>query len=907
MAPGNKTHPSSSSTKKRKINQPDGPPSGTSTGKQPAISHHFSTDDPRGYCPDTSRAPASPTGKRRKLAHSSDGHRLASSMTSTDDMYSFAGAGTNGNNHIDLTDSPTSSPKPRKSGGTPTKVDKSTDSGFGAKKLVVKNLRKTNRSDSSSYCSTTIKALDAALTAIFGDRRPELSNEELYRGVENVCKLGKAEELAELLNRRMRTHLQMNFKEPLLAKTGETDIVVLRAVIPAWTRWNNHLVTIRSIFFYLDRSHLVQTSSGSLYDTSIGNFRRLIVEDKVLVEKVINGTYALLLADRNRTNPQPELFKDAVAMFHALSIYSSHFEPKMLNYSQKYILEWADYQCGEKELPEYVSACNDFIEKERVRCKIFNLDDKTSRELLQLLEANLIERKQDDLTDHNAVADLLDHEALDKLATLFTLLQRKRLGSNLKGAFSSWIDSTGTAIVFDEQEQDSMVVRLLELKHKLDHIWRTSFQKNKTLGHALRESFETFVNKSKKSDATWGTDNSKPGEMIAKYVDQLLRGGAKAIPKELSTSTGGTKPFVGLGKQNTAADAAEDDNEEERELDEDAEVNKQLDQVLDLFRFIHGKAVFEAFYKNDLARRLLMGRSASNDAEKSMLERLKNECGHAFTQNLEQMFRDVELARDEMAAFKELASSKESRNLDLSVNILSSAAWPSYPDVPVIIPPEVKKATDIFEAFYYSKHSGRKLHWKHSLAHCQLKAWFPKGTKEIIVSSFQAIVLLLFNGVKDDENVTYDRIKAESGLSDPDLHRTLQSLACAKLRPLTKHPKGKDINPTDTFSLNTTFTHERYRFKINAIQMKETAQENKATHERVAADRQYETQAAIVRIMKGKKKIGHAQLIAETIKETKSRGTLQPAEIKKNIERLIDKEYLERLGAEEGGGYGYVA
>jgi cullin-4 len=33
--------------------------------------------------------------------------------------------------------------------------------------------------------------------------------------------------------------------------------------------------------------------------------------------------------------------------------------------------------------------------------------------------------------------------------------------------------------------------------------------------------------------------------------------------------------------------------------------------------------VFEAFYKKDLARRLLMGRSASADAERSMLSRLK--------------------------------------------------------------------------------------------------------------------------------------------------------------------------------------------------------------------------------------------------------------------------------------------
>jgi cullin-4 len=38
---------------------------------------------------------------------------------------------------------------------------------------------------------------------------------------------------------------------------------------------------------------------------------------------------------------------------------------------------------------------------------------------------------------------------------------------------------------------------------------------------------------------------------------------------------------------------------------------------------ILGKDVFEAFYKKDLARRLLLQKSASNDAEKYMLAKLK--------------------------------------------------------------------------------------------------------------------------------------------------------------------------------------------------------------------------------------------------------------------------------------------
>lgn len=53
------------------------------------------------------------------------------------------------------------------------------------------------------------------------------------------------------------------------------------------------------------------------------------------------------------------------------------------------------------------------------------------------------------------------------------------------------------------------------------------------------------------------------------------------------------------------------------------ELERLMDKVMILFRFINGKDVFEAFYKKDLAKRLLLGKSASVDAEKSMLSKLK--------------------------------------------------------------------------------------------------------------------------------------------------------------------------------------------------------------------------------------------------------------------------------------------
>ena len=49
--------------------------------------------------------------------------------------------------------------------------------------------------------------------------------------------------------------------------------------------------------------------------------------------------------------------------------------------------------------------------------------------------------------------------------------------------------------------------------------------------------------------------------------------------------------------------------------------------MLHLFIYVpsllQGKDVFEAFYKKDLAKRLLLGKSASIDAEKSMISKVQ--------------------------------------------------------------------------------------------------------------------------------------------------------------------------------------------------------------------------------------------------------------------------------------------
>ena len=46
------------------------------------------------------------------------------------------------------------------------------------------------------------------------------------------------------------------------------------------------------------------------------------------------------------------------------------------------------------------------------------------------------------------------------------------------------------------------------------------------------------------------------------------------------------------------------------------ELEKTLDGVMNILRFVEGKDVFQAFYKKDLAKRLLLNTSSSYEAEK---------------------------------------------------------------------------------------------------------------------------------------------------------------------------------------------------------------------------------------------------------------------------------------------------
>ncbi|ORX91617.1 ubiquitin-protein ligase, cullin 4 [Basidiobolus meristosporus CBS 931.73] len=709
------------------------------------------------------------------------------------------------------------------------------------KKLVIKSF-KVKPKLPENYESDTWEKLKGAVKAVHESQPVPDSLEELYKACENLCH----HKMANSLYRKLKAECESHVVEELgkLKNNITTNEIFLAAVDNCWKNHCRQMIMIRSIFLYLDRTYVLQTSGlSSLWDMGLDLYRDYVMESKEIRKKTLDGLLGLIEKERSGESINRAILKSLLRMFIDLGIYFSGFESAFLESTELFYRKESDTRAHGLEVSSYLLYVEQKLQEEKDRT-LHYLDKETRKPLIELIERELIARPVSLLLE-KGFDGLVANDQKEDLSRLYSLLARVGHLNQLKTFFGVYVKKAGLEIVTDVSRDNTMVQDLLNFKLKLDGILATSFQQNESFFNTLKESFESFIN----------VRQNKPAEMIAKFVDSKLRTGNK-------TAT-------------------------------DEELESILDNVLILFRFIQGKDVFEAFYKRDLAKRLLLNKSASFDAEKSMLSKLKTECGASFTSKLEGMFKDMDVSRDIMISFRQTQKYQElCKDIELNVSVLTQGYWPTYTPTEITLPEQMTEYQEVFKAFYLSKHHGRRLMWQHSLGHCVLKAYFPKGKKELAVSLYQAMVLLLFNSMEIDAKLSYKEISAATNIELKELERTLQSLACGKVRVLTKYPKGREIAETDSFSFNKDFTAPLFRIKVNAIQMKETVEENTNTTERVFQDRQYQVDAAIVRIMKTRKQLSHTLLMNELFEQL--RFPVKASDLKKRIESLIDREYLER-------------
>jgi cullin-4 len=345
-----------------------------------------------------------------------------------------------------------------------------------------------------------------------------------------------------------------------------------------------------------------------------------------------------------------------------------------------------------------------------------------------------------------------------------------------------------------------------------------------------------------------------------------------------------------------------------------------------IFCYLQAKDIFEAFYKRDLAKRLLWNRIVSMDVERHFVSLLKAECGAGYTAKMEGMFQDMDWSRETMSRYKqslfqEGSSSFHNNNndpqqLDMDIQVLTTGYWPVYPQFPsLILPVLLTEPQEHFTNYYKTKYQGRRMTWQYALGHAVVK--FKPGEKgpkyDLVVSLCQALVLLHFNN--DGEYWKLPQLMSAVGLEDRDeMERILQSLSLGKegTRVLQKRdhdavPKKKtrmNVHDDDSFRVQAAFKSNSRRIRITNILMKETKEEREKTVEGVSRDRLYLIDAVLVRVMKARKTILHQQLIPQVLEQVKVPA--QPADVKKRIESLIEREYMER-DSKDRNRYNYLA
>jgi len=111
---------------------------------------------------------------------------------------------------------------------------------------------------------------------------------------------------------------------------------------------------------------------------------------------------------------------------------------------------------------------------------------------------------------------------------------------------------------------------------------------------------------------------------------------------------------------------------------------------------------------------------------------------------------------------------------------------------------------------------------------------------------------------------------------------------------------------SDVVRLYTEYRNKRARININVPLKTDLKHEKEATTKSIEEDRKFEIQCCIVRVMKARKKLDHNGLITEAIEQLKHRFKPSVPAIKKGIDMLIEKEYLQR-DADDRNMYMYLA
>ena len=360
-----------------------------------------------------------------------------------------------------------------------------------------------------------------------------------------------------------------------------------------WLEHNKALQMIRDILMYMDRTYVTTCQKTPVHELGLNLWRDNVIRSAKIKPRLLDTLLDLVHRERTGDVINRGLMRNVLKMLMDLGsyVYQEDFEKPFLDAASAFY---------KLESQEYIESCDcgDYLKKaerrlyEEIERVSHYLDAKSEVKITAVVEKEMIANHVDRLVDmeNSGLVFMLSDDRYEDLGRMYSLFKRVSNGLGLvRDVMNDHLRETGKQLVTDpERLKDPVefVQRLLDEKDKYDKIITTSFNNDKTFQNALNSSFEYFINL-----------NPRSPEFISLFVDDKLRKGLKGVSEE--------------------------------------DIESILDKVMMLFRYLQEKDVFEKYYKQHLAKRLLPGKSVSDDAERSLIVKLKTECGYQFTSKLE--------------------------------------------------------------------------------------------------------------------------------------------------------------------------------------------------------------------------------------------------------------------------------
>uniref|UniRef100_A0A224YWC6 Cullin-1 n=1 Tax=Rhipicephalus zambeziensis TaxID=60191 RepID=A0A224YWC6_9ACAR len=669
------------------------------------------------------------------------------------------------------------------------------------------------------------------------------------------------------------------------------DEDVLRFYTKEWEEYQFSSKVLNGICSYLNR-HWVKRECDEgrkniyeIYQLALVSWRDCFFTP--LHKQVTNAVLKLIEKERNGEPINTRLVsgvmfcyvelglneEDPSAKGPNLSVYKDAFENTFLEDTERFYNRESMEFLRQNPVTEYMKKAEQRLTEEQRRVHLY-LHETTLEALAKTCEKVLIEKHLEIF--YAEFKNLLSDDKDDDLGRMFQLVSRIVDGlGELRTLLEEHIQAQGLSAVerlgeAAAQDPKLYVATLLQVHRKYNALVLTAFANDVGFVASLDKACGKFINNN--AVTRLANSSSKSPELLAKYCDILLKKSSK--------------------------------NPEESELED------TLNQVMIVFKYIEDKDVFQKFYSKMLAKRLVQHMSASDDAEASMISKLKQACGFEYTSKLQRMFQDIGVSKDLNEQFrKHMSNTEDNLGLDFSIQVLSSGSWPFQQSFTLALPQALERSVQRFTMFYSSQHSGRKLHWLYNMSKGELIAnCFHKNRYTLQASTFQMAVLLQYN---IELSYTVQQLQEGTGIKMDILQQVLQILLKSKLLVCLEDEDSSqggnfELRPESVVSLYEDYKNKKLRVNINVPMKAEMKVEQETTHKNIEEDRKILIQAAIVRIMKMRKTLKHQQLLAEVLNQLSSRFKPRVPVIKKCIDILIEKEYLQRADGQKDT-YTYLA